>query len=269
MSHYPQAPQSIGKVLDSGFSLYRAMFKRILPLSFALALLAQLPGLAPYSAAIFGGLPGAAVVLAFVVILGLIIGWIVVYMGLYNGWIVSMDAIAKGNEALTFGAALKAGMPKILSVFGASILFGLAIMAGMILLVIPGLILIVSMSFFYYQILLEDRDAVQALGDSHKLVWGHWWRTTTVMTVGGAIYLVAYVIVFGIGAMLLGTAALEGPSPEQAREGPDAAVLLFVALQVLMNALLLPMWNSIMLVQFRDLQLRKSGSDLAARAAAA
>ena len=269
MSHYAPAPQSIGKVLDSGFSLYRAMFKRILPLSFALALLAQLPGLAPYTAGIFGSIGGLGTIVVFLVVLALIIGWIIVYMGLYNGWIVSMDAIAKGSEPLDFGAALKAGMPKILSVFGASIVFGLAIMAGMLLLVIPGLILIVSMSFFYYQILLENRDAVQALGDSHKLVWGNWWRTATVMTVGGMIYMVAYIIVFGIGAMLLGAAALQGPTPEQAREGPEAAMLLFIAMQVVMYALLLPMWNSIMLVQFRDLQLRKSGSDLAARAAAA
>ena len=49
----------------------------------------------------------------------------------------------------------------------------------------------------------------------------------------------------------------------------NLAVLIILGLQIVVNALLMPMMVSILLVTYRDLQLRKSGSDLAARAAAA
>jgi len=265
MSLYPQAPQSIGKVLDSGFGLYRRVLKPILPLSVLVAVIAQLPQFAPYMLG-SAGTPGMAIGL---VLLVAFIAWFVVYLALYGGWIISMDALAQGRTALSAGQAFSTGLPKVLPMLGATILFVLALMVGLVLLVIPGLILMLSLFFFWYLILLENQGALDSLKSSHKLVWGNWWRTLAVFSVGGAIYVVAIIVVSGIAAVILGVSAFREPTAEQAAAGPGMGFLIYIVLQIVLNALLLPMWNAIMLVQFRDLQMRKSGADLAARAAAA
>jgi len=132
MSLYPTAPQSIGKVLDSGFSMFRAVLKPMLPLSFAAAFIAQLPGLLPYvlgrTLAPAGGLPsfagiGAGIIIFFVV-------WFVAYIAFYAGWMKSLDALAKGGAVLSFGGAFTAGLPKVLPMVGATICFTLAVCIG-------------------------------------------------------------------------------------------------------------------------------------------
>jgi hypothetical protein len=262
MNLYPQAPQSIGKVLDTGFSMYRAVLKPILPLSLLLAVLAQLPQMAPYLIAAGGPLAGLAVVVGFFV-------WFVAYLALYNGWIISTDSLARGGPALKVGQAFSTGLPKVLTVIGAVLLYALAVAGGTVLLVVPGLILMISLFFFWYLALLENQGAIDSLKGSHRLVWGNWWRTVAVVSVGGLVYFVAYFIVFGISAAVLGLSAVRGPTPGEAATGPGLGLLVFVAAQIVLNAVLMPMWNSLMLVLFRELQLRKSGADLAARAAAA
>jgi hypothetical protein len=253
MSLYPQAPQSIGKVLDGGFSLYRAVFKAILPLSIAVAVLAQLPGLWPFvvNPMNLNLATGVMLLVGFVV-------WFALYMALYAGWLTSLDALARGGGALTVGAAFSAGMPKVLRMIGASILFAIALLIGLCLLVIPGLILMISLMFFWYLIVLEDQGAIASLRNSHALVWGNWWRTTAIVTVVVVIYMVAILLVLGILSAIVGISAWMGPSPEQMAAGPTGAVLAFIGAQVALNALLMPMFMSVMLVTFRELQLRQA-----------
>lgn len=262
MSFYPQAPLSIGKVLDGGFTLYRAVFKQILPLSFAVAVLAQLPQLVPYLMAQGGATVMVGLAIGFIV-------WFVLYMALYAGWIQSLDGLARGGAAAGIGAAFSAGMGKVVPVIAAAILYMLAIVIGSVLLLVPGLILLLSLMFSMFLVVLENQGAVDSLKNSHKLVWGRWWRTATIITVGGAIYFVALMLVMGVIGAAVGLSTLGGPTPEQAAAGVNGAVLLILAAEIVLNALLMPIMGSIMLVLFRDLQLRKSGADLAARAAAA
>ena len=269
MSLYPQATLSIGKVLDAGFSVYRATFKQILPTSFLVAVVSQLPQFVPYMmGSTAGGSPAAWATMGLGFIAGLII-WFFVYMSLYNGWIKSLDSLARGGPALGAGAMFSAGLSKVLPLIGAAILFVLAMLIGFVLLVVPGLILLISLVFFSYLIVLENKGAIEALKASHNLVWGSWWRTATVMTVASVIYFVAMFLVMGVAGAVIGISTFGGPTPEQAAAGVNTLVLVVIVLQVVLTALLLPMWNSLMLVLFRDLQLRKSGADLAARAAAA
>jgi hypothetical protein len=256
MSLYPQAPQSIGKVLDGGFTMYRAVFKAILPLSIAVAVFAQLPGLWPFlvNPADLMHLSTAS---GLMLLAGFVV-WFALYMALYAGWLKSLDALARGGSALNVGAAFSAGLPKVLPMLGATILFTIALMIGLCLLVIPGVILMVSLMFFWYLIVLEDQGAIASLRNSHKLVWGNWWRTAAILTVAAVIYLVAVLVVFGVIGAIVGMSAWTGPKPEQMAAGPGVAVLVLIATQVLLNALLLPMFMSVTLVTLRDLQLRQA-----------
>ncbi len=262
MNFYPQAPLSIGQILGSGFAMYRAVLKPVLPLSLLLGVLSQLPQLTPYAIASY--VAGEFSATMMVTLCAGFFIWFGVYLAFYNGWIVSMDALARGGQALSAGQAFSAGLPKVLTVIGGFILFMLAITAGLVLLVIPGLILMGSLFFFWYLVMLENQGAVDSLKNSHKLVWGHWWHAMTVVGVVFLIYFVAFVIVGVIGAVVFGVTGA-GETPEGLVAGPGAGVLIFLALSAVLNALLLPLWNSVTLVLFRDLQLRS----LAAPAAAA
>ena len=257
MSLYPQAPLSVGKVLDAGFTMYRATFKQILPLTFVAVLVSQVPQLVPYlmagAAPGMGGIPGLSA--GFVA--GLLV-WLVVDLAFYAGWIKSLDAVARGGAPLGVGAAFSAGLPKVLWLLIATILFTLALIIGCVLLVVPGLILMVSLIFFSYLVVLEDKSPFASLTASHSLVWGSWWRTLAVITVGGVVYFVVILVVVGTAGAVVGISTLKGPTPEQAAAGVTGTVLVVVALQVVMVTLLFPMWNSLMLVLLRDLQLRKA-----------
>jgi hypothetical protein len=268
MSLYPQTPQSIGQVLDRGFSMYRAIFKPMLVTSMALGLLAQLPALAQHSFMLMapGGQPGVS---AIVTALVMFLLWLIVYFGMYNGWVMSLDSVARGGKAYGFGQSISAGLPKILPVIGGGILFVLAFLAGLVLLVIPGIILLGSLIFFMYFIVLENQGALESLQSSHKLVWGNWWRSATILTVAGILYFVAMFIVMMVAGAAIGLSTAGAPSPEDARATVSITMVFFVLVQGVLNGLLMPLFTSIALVTFRDLMLRKSGADLAARAAAA
>jgi hypothetical protein len=136
-----------------------------------------------------------------------------------------------------------------------------ALCIGLVLLVIPGLILMVTLFFFWYFILLEDQGAVASLKSSHALVWGgNFWRTVAVVTVAAVIYLVALFAIGGTLGLLIGVSMFDDPTPEELAAGPGMALLVFATVQVVLNTVLLPMWTSLTLVLYRDLQLRRAAA---------
>jgi hypothetical protein len=262
-SLYPATPQSIGQVIDNGFRIYRQILVPMLPVSLVVALLSQAPELVHSLA------PHPEFSFALVLLAGAgVLAWLIVYLAFYNGWIVALDALMRGQPALPLREVFARGAPTIGASFRGAMLYGLAVVAGCILLVIPGLYLMTALIFFWYFIVLEGMGGAASLGASRELVKGHWWRTLTVFSVAGLIYLAAFSVLLGVVAAVFGlSASLSGL--ENAKDTAPEIGWAVLALQAGANALLLPMWNTISLVMFRDLKLRKSGADLAARAASA
>ena len=64
------------------------------------------------------------------------------------------------------------------------ILFTLAVMIGTLLLIIPGLILMVSLLLCFPTALFDRQGPGFRLTESHRLVWGNWWRTAAILSVG-------------------------------------------------------------------------------------
>lgn len=71
--------------------------------------------------------------------------------------------------------ALADAWPKILSFFWISILVGLAVLGGFILLIIPGIIFSVWFAFAAYAFIFEDIRGIDALRRSKQLVNKRWW----------------------------------------------------------------------------------------------
>jgi hypothetical protein len=146
----------------------------------------------------------------------------------------------------------------VLSLIGAAVLYLLAMAGGLILLVIPGIILSLSLSFGFFAIVLDDDSALQGLNHSHRLVWGNWWRTLTVVSVPVVIVMILYIgliTVFGVSVFM-----------SDGQASSDA--LITVALvEAAIGGITAPLMYSIMIAQYHDLKLRKEGHDLAARLA--
>jgi hypothetical protein len=144
------------------------------------------------------------------------------------------------------------------------ILFGIALTIGLILLIIPCLILMVSLALCFNIALLEDKGPVDSLTESHRLVWGNWWRTAAILTVGFIIIFVIYLIAGMIIGVITPLVVLGG--------GTDNVLLISLVsgllVGVLMSLLVTPFYISLAIAIYWDLKLRKDGGDLAARVGA-
>jgi hypothetical protein len=258
MAIYFDTPQDLGRTLDNGFAIYRASVKPLMALSFLTATVINLPSVINYgiTGTTGGGIGGVLMIVAFLI-----------YLPGYVGMIVSQDAIARGDAAPSLGEAYSIGFGKLGSTVGMAILYGLAIVVGLILLVIPGIILSISLCLAFYLVALENKGAVDSLKSSHALVKGYWWRTATVYTVGMLLYFVPTALLSGIAGFVVAmTSSASGV--ETVEEKVAGFTIVLAVVQIVTAGLLMPLLSGFLLAQYHDLKLRKSGADLLARAPA-
>lgn len=254
------SPQSIGKVLDSGFKLFTSSFGGSAVLAFFAGVAIALPNILFMSNAASDPLAATEMMGSFFV--SFAIG-MVVFLALYNAMFYRIGAISKGGSA-TIGESIGVGLRKIIPIILAGICYMLAVMVGSILLLIPGIILMLSMVFYMPLIVCENEGIISSLKVSHGLVWGNWWRTMAVFLAPIFVYMVVYMGAVMIAGIAFGSAAAMGdPS------GAAATVNLAVnVITVLISIFIYPFFAAIMLVQLNDLKLRKHGSDLEQRVGA-
>jgi hypothetical protein len=266
MSIQPTQPQSIGGVLDTTFQLYKASVVKLIPLSLLAAVAASPPTIYmfvkgggnladPYAMLNMFGSPGYW--LAFLA------SWIGSLWMMSTAYL-KVGAIGAGSD-LGLGAALQKALTRLPAILLMTILFSIALMLGFMLLIIPCFILMVSLALCFTTALFEDKGPVSALSESHRLVWGNWWRTTAILTVGFIVVLVIYLAV----SLVLGVL-----TPLLVLGGGDAGTVLLITmissllLGVLVSLLVTPLYIALLLAIYWDLKLRKDGDDLAARVGA-
>jgi hypothetical protein len=79
------------------------------------------------------------------------------------------------------------GFHRFWSVLLVSVLVGLAIVGGLILLIIPGIYIGVRLAVSIEALVVEGRRGTQAMGRSWELVGGHWWHAFGTLVVGGLL----------------------------------------------------------------------------------
>jgi len=105
--------------------------------------------------------------------------------------------IRDGRADLTVSETLNRGMSRLGSVAGASILAGLAIGIGLLLLIVPGLVLITWWAVIIPVIVLEHVGTFDSFSRSRELVRGYDWQVFGVIVLQFLI-LIAFSIVLGI-----------------------------------------------------------------------
>lgn len=135
--------------------------------------------------------------------------WLV---SLFIGFFVSIALILTINtllkkEKIDLKTIYNLSYSKILSYLWVSILAGLVVFCGIILLVIPGIIFAVWFSFSIYLLILEGIKGTKALSASKNLVKGYFWPVlwrwfASYFVYGIILTLIIFIPIYIIGAIL-------------------------------------------------------------------
>lgn len=124
---------------------------------------------------------------------------------LYQGMVVKLvQDVQDGRRDHSVGQLLRSVEPVFWPLVAVSILFGLGVAVGFILLIIPGLILLVIWSVVAPVTVLERPGVVSAFGRSRELVRGNGWNVFGVIVL---VFVIVFVIsiVVGLAASGLGS----------------------------------------------------------------
>jgi hypothetical protein len=249
----PVSPQPIGSVLDNGFSLYRHSLKDAFVFAFLSAFLTALINrmvLATITAETFD--------------IGLLaVSWIAtmaVTIFFYTPVVATIYAVQHGAR-LAPSDALALGTRRFFIVLGVVVLYSLAVFAGTLLLIIPGIFIAVALVFSTIPAIAESKGVIESLRYSFELVKGRWWRTAILLTIISIVLLVLYfLVVFIVGLMVaFGQGDVEG-------QVPWTVELLVTPLVV---GVLSPLFYAMLMAAYAETKLRYEGADIAERIAAA
>ena len=256
----PTAPQTIGHVLDAGTKLFMASFSRVV----ALALLAQLAMFVPQIFTHFSGLPASStsgswlrvglVVAAYIVAGGL-------YAGLYLAAVLRSWRIANGDD-MPAGNAVRSGYRRTPRAILAGLFYGMVVVGGFVLLVIPGIYLMGALALFVAPLLFENVGARASLSRSLQLMRGNWWRGVTVLSVP---LILATVVLIVVQLLPLFVFSIDISSGDF--EPTPLMELLSSAAGMFLNGLLTPWSIGVTIALYNDLRLRREGDDLSQRLA--
>jgi hypothetical protein len=139
------------------------------------------------------------------------------------------------------------------------LLWSLALVLGLVLLVIPGIIVAITLSLVWCGVVLENLGPVNALKRSHHLVWpGEWWRTFVIVSVPMVILFTA------ILALYIPLEFIK----DLVRSNTVMSVIQNIG-EVIIYTLTTPMLYAVLIALYHDLKLRREGSDLFRRIEAA
>jgi hypothetical protein len=157
--------------------------------------------LIPVAAVVYVGIALlSAILVALLSFVGALVAAALTIVGVF--WVQgaltrAVQDIRDGRADLSIGETFRSVQDKIGSIAGASLLAGLGIAIGLILLIVPGLFLITIWSLIVPAIVLENVRALDSFGRSRDIVRGNEWNVFGVVVLTFLI-LIAFGIVLGL-----------------------------------------------------------------------
>jgi len=176
-------------VFDEAWQMYKAHARHLLTIAFVIYLVAAVIAALLALAGTFG------------VLLGSLVGIVAAFL-LQATLIKAVQDVRDGRADLSIGETVSAATPYIAPVAGASILAGIAIAIGLILLIVPGLFLITIWAVIVPVIVLEQSGVFASFGRSQQLVRGHGWHVFGTLVLAWVILLVVNIVLGIIFAVL-------------------------------------------------------------------
>lgn len=182
---------SVGEVLNRVFDLYKQHFGVLIPAAFWLFLVVSILG------GVLSRTNALALLIFYVVSLAVAI--------LYQGMVVSLvHDVQDGRRDSSVGDLFRSVGPVLGALIGASLLYGIAVGIGFILLIVPGCILLTIWAVIAPAIVIEKQDAMASFGRSRELVRGYGWPVFGSVIVATLITAIASIILLGIADAIAG-----------------------------------------------------------------
>jgi hypothetical protein len=271
----PNAPRTIGGVIDDAIKLYRASFRTCWPIALIasvvsaatlLYVLSRFPAIATVrDPAQMWQLVQAPSVWGWYLVLS------VVSLVLLGAIIACQNALAAGAAPMTVGQALSAAFARLHWQLLAILLWVLYIGLIALIMLMPlsgalkvlgalawlifGIYLWGRVQLWVVALFAEPVGTVQAMRVSWDLIRGHWWRAATILTVGIIIVLVITMIFGFVGGLVIVMFRLDPMSLIIGNQLIGAAERIFVTSMI----------PALMVAMYYDFKLRREGGDLAAR----
>jgi hypothetical protein len=179
------APSPTQGVIGEAWRLYRAHLGHLVSIAFVVYLGVALLSL---------------VLTALLTWVGAIIAAIVSIIALFwvqGALVEAVQDVMDGRADLSLGATFQRVRSRIPAIAVASILAGLGIAVGLVLLIVPGLVLLTWWVLIIPVIVLEGKSAGEAFSRSRELVRGHGWSVFGVIVLT-FLLLVAFSIVLSL-----------------------------------------------------------------------
>jgi hypothetical protein len=192
-------------VLDEAWRMYKTFAKHLLAIAFVIYLVAAI---ITALLALAGGTIG--------ILLGSFVSVVAAFV-LQATLVKAVQDVRDGHADLSIRQTVNEALPFLGSVAGASILAGIAITVGLLLIIVPGLFLITIWAVIVPVIIIERSGALASFGRSRQLVRGHGWHVFGTLVLVYIIMLVVNIVlglVFsalphvlgdGLGSVISGT----------------------------------------------------------------
>jgi len=201
----PTRELSIGEIISQAFRLYRARFPLFFLPYFVVGVATAIVDLALIGSIPPSPTPGSSptvvtqwfssffAALFFITIVFGVISWVI--GAIATGMVIKggSDVLVKGGGTLR--ESFSFAMSRLGSLLGASLLTGILIMVGTLLLVVPGIILAIMFSLVVPAIVIEEKNVFESLDRSRRLVSNRW---SDVFV----IFLIVGIIVFAVSGTL-------------------------------------------------------------------
>jgi hypothetical protein len=243
-------PLGVGEILDVALAVYRAhAFALWRLVAVVVALPAALNGalaVAEHQARDSNASSGSLFTLLLLV---QVVSLLATFLATAAAYRLVADAYL--GRAVDPAASMQFGLRRLRSVIWVSLLAGLGIFLGLLLVIVPGVYLAVAWSVAIPVLLGENARGRAALRRSRALVRGRWWPCAGVLFLS---FLLAGIVAAVIGLVV---AAIAGSS------GNDTVLFLDQGVSSLIaDTLVLPFQVAVTTVLYIDLRVRKEGFDV-------
>ncbi|MEU7475977.1 hypothetical protein AB0A63_08335 [Lentzea sp. NPDC042327] len=183
-----------------------------------------------------------------------------------SGFVTVVVGRAVLGQPVTFAEAWDEFKPRLLPLLGATLLYGLAVTAGAILCVVPGVWLWVLFGLVTPALVLERCGVGTAFGRSRTLVRGAWWRTFGVLLLAALISAIINWII-SIPFTLLGSATTGFSGDPTAALSIGSLVFTTIG-AIIASTITLPFTAAVTVLVYVDRRMRAEGMDIELQRAA-
>lgn len=251
MAQLQLRPLGVGEIVDATFTVYRRRFGPMLAIVLMLVFIPFLVSLVGGCSLDSGGITTCTSP----------IGWLGYYVGVVGSMVAGVAAVlvaagAYADVPSDWRSAMSTGIRRIIAIIAATIVAGVLMAIGFVLLIIPGIFVLVSLAVVWEALIIEGIGPMESIKRSWRLVAGERWRVFGA----GLLVIVLMVIFVGVVSAVIALILSAGL-------GVSGGMTGYLVQQVA-SLLSIPLTAALGTVIYLDLRVRKESLSAAELAAA-